>query len=168
MNGRKVLVSILLLAGVAMAGSPKSSPVEANVAFARLKTLVGNWEADSSRGKVRSRYELIAGGSVLLEHTSVPGEDEMLTAYHLDDDRLVLTHYCMAGNQPHMVAQAFDPSTGELEFAFASASNLKPGAGHMHDVNLRLISHDRYDAKWDFVEGGTRKFSEDFHYTRVK
>jgi hypothetical protein len=168
MNGRKVLVSILLLAGMAMAGSPKGSSVEANAAFARLKTLVGDWEADSSRGKVHSRYELIAGGSVLLEHLRVVGEDEMLTAYHLDGDRLVLTHYCMAGNQPQMVAQVFDPSTGELDFAFASASNLKPGAGHMHDVNLRLISQDRYDAKWEFVEGGKTKFSEDFRYTRVK
>jgi len=92
----------------------------------------------------------------------------MLTAFHLDGDRLVLTHYCMAGNQPQMVAQSFDASSGELDFAFAGASNLKPGAGHMHDVNLRLISQDRFDAKWDFVEAGKTKFSEDLHYTRVK
>jgi hypothetical protein len=168
MNGHKVVISILLLTGLAMAGSSKSSQVEPKAAFARLKGLVGDWEADSSKGKVRSRYELIAGGSVLLEHLSMPGDDEMLTAYHLDGDRLVLTHYCVAGNQPQMLAQRFDSSSGELDFAFTTASNLKPGAGHMHDVNFRLISEDRYDAKWDFVEAGKTKFSEDLHYTRVK
>jgi hypothetical protein len=168
MNIRNLLISILLLAGWAVAATPKSNPGESNEAFTRLKTLVGDWEADTSKGKVHSRYELIAGGSVLLEHLAVPGEGEMLTAFHLDGDRLVLTHYCMAGNQPQMVAQSFDPSNGELDFAFAGASNLKPGAGHMHDVNLRLISQDRFDAKWDFVEAGKTKFSEDLHYTRVK
>jgi hypothetical protein len=168
MNTRRVLISILLLVGVAVAGSAKSSQVQANAAFTRLKSLVGNWEADTSKGKVTSRYELIACGSVLLEHLTVPGDDEMLTAYHLDGDQLVLTHYCMAGNQPRMVAQGFDASSGELDFAFAGASNLKPGAGHMHDASFRLISQDRYDAKWDFFEGGKAKFSEDFHYTRVK
>jgi hypothetical protein len=168
MNIRYLLISILLLAGLAVAASSKSGHVAGNEAFTRLKTLVGDWEADTSKGKVHSRYELIAGGSVLLEHLSVPGDDEMLTAYHLDGDLLVLTHYCMAGNQPQMAAQRFDPSSGELDFAFTAASNLKPGAGHMHDVNFRLISEDRFDAKWDFVEAGRTKFSEDLHHTRVK
>jgi hypothetical protein len=81
---------------------------------------------------------------------------------------LVLTHYCMAGNQPHMVAERFNASTGDLEFRFAGASNLSPGAGHMHDVTLRLISNDRFDARWDFVQDGKPKFSEDLQYTRIR
>jgi hypothetical protein len=146
----------------------QASPPDAGVAFARLKTLVGEWSADSSHGKVHSSYELIAGGSVLVERISVAGEGEMLTTYHLDGEQLVLTHYCMAGNQPHMVAERYDAATGNLQFAFAGASNLKPGAGHMHAANIQLISQDRYDAKWDFVENDKVKFSEDLQYSRIK
>jgi hypothetical protein len=45
---------------------------------------------------------------------------------------------------------------------------LKPGAGHMHDAKFHLISSDRFDAAWDFVEAGKVKFTEDLHYTRVR
>jgi len=32
----------------------------------------------------------------------------MLTLYHRDGNRLVLTHYCREGNQPGMQAKPFD------------------------------------------------------------
>lgn len=168
LNKRLLLVVILSTVLVAASRPVKASQLDAGVAFARLKILVGQWEADSSHGKVHSSYELIAGGSVLVERMSVPGEGEMLTTYHLDGEQLVLTHYCMAGNQPRMVADRYDPATGNLQFAFSGASNLKPGAGHMHDATFELISEDRYDARWDFVENGKVKFSEDLHYSRIK
>jgi len=41
-------------------------------------------DVESSQGKAHSRFELIAGGSVPLEHSTEPGGQEMLTAYHLD------------------------------------------------------------------------------------
>lgn len=162
-----ILFSVLLLAGMAAAANPENSQVDAQAAFARLKALAGNWQAETPKGKAEVRYELIAGGSVLVEHDNMPGEGEMITAYHLDGDKLVLTHYCMAGNQPHMVAQRFDSQTGELDFAFAGASNLSPGAGHMHNARFHLISPNRFDAAWDFVEGGKLKLTADLHYTRV-
>lgn len=162
-----ILFSVLLLAGMAAAANPENSQVDAQAAFARLKGLSGTWQAETPKGKAQVRYELIAGGSVLVEHDNMPGEGEMITAYHLEGDKLVLTHYCMAGNQPHMVAQRFDSQTGELDFAFAGASNLSPGAGHMHNARFHLISPNRFDAAWDFVEGGKLKLTADLHYTRV-
>jgi hypothetical protein len=53
---------------------------DAGTAFSRLKALVGDWDVESSRGKAHSRFELIAGASVLLEHFTEPGGQEMLTA----------------------------------------------------------------------------------------
>ena len=154
-------------AGVAR-GAAANTEVDSGTALSRLKVLVGDWDVESSRGKARSKFELIAGGSVLLEHFTEPGGPEMLTAYHLDGSRLVLTHYCVAGNQPQMVAEKFDSASGELDFAFAGGSNIAPGAGHMHDAVFHLASNDRFDAKWDFVEAGKVKFSEEIHYTRTK
>jgi hypothetical protein len=165
-------ISSLFLAATVSAGAARkaaaNTEVDPGTAFSRLKALVGDWDAESSHGKAHSRFELIAGGSVLLEHFTEPGGQEMLTAYHLDGSRLALTHYCVAGNQPQMVAEKFDSASGELDFAFAGGSNISPGAGHMHDAVFHLASNDHFDAKWDFVEAGKVKFSEEIHYTRTK
>lgn len=168
MKTLSVLVSLLLLSSLGLAASPDNNQVNAQAAFARLKALAGDWQADSLKGPAHVRYELIAGGSVLLEHISMPGHDEMLTAYHLDGDKLVLTHYCMAGNQPHMVAQRFDSDAGQIDFAFAGGTNLSAGPGHMQSTRFHLISADRFDAAWNFLQNDKTSFTEDFHYTRVK
>jgi hypothetical protein len=171
MNKVVAVASLLFVTAVAAAGPAAPNPerkVDAGAAFSRLKGLVGEWNIESARGKGQSQFQLIAGGSVILERFREPGGGEMLTAYHLDGDNLVLTHYCLAGNEPHMVAEKFDAASGELNFAFAGGANIAADTGHMHDAAFRLISNDRFDAKWDFVEGGKLKFSEDVHYTRVK
>jgi len=172
MNHRLLIICSLLFFASALAAAPKKSAaapaVDSSAAFSRLKALAGEWDVDSPQGKAHSRFEVIANDSVVLEHFTAPGSAEMLTAYHLDGTKLVLTHYCMAGNQPHMVAEKFDGTSGELDFAFAGGANIAPGAGHMHNAAFRLVSNTHIDAKWDFVEAGKVKFSEEMHYTRVK
>ena len=168
---RVLAISSLLITATALGGPRPDSgrnAVDANAAFSRLKGLAGDWEVTSARGQGHSRFELIANDSVVIEHFTAPGAEEMLTAFHLDGGQLVLTHYCMAGNQPRMVAEKFDPSSGELDFRFAGRTNIAPGAGHMHDATFRLVSGDSFSAKWDFVEAGKVKFSEESRYTRAK
>jgi hypothetical protein len=171
MKIKSLAVSLVFLVMVAFAGAGDKKQIngsDAKAAFDQLKTLAGEWQAESEHGKSKVTYELIANGSVLVEHDVMPGHGDMITAYHLDGDQLVLTHYCTAGNQPHMVAERYDSQNGQLDFGFVSAGNLKPGAGHMHDAKFHLISSDRFDAAWDFVEAGKVKFTEDLHYTRVR
>ena len=131
-NRRLLAISSLFLAATVCAGVAGSvaanTAVDAGAAFSRLKALVGDWDVESSQGKGHSSFELIAGGSVLLERFAEPGGQVMLTAYHLDGSRLVLTHYCIAGNQPQMVAEKFDGASGELDFAFRGGSNIASGA----------------------------------------
>jgi hypothetical protein len=168
---RVLAISSLLVTATALAGprpDAAKNEIDANLAFSRLKALAGDWEVSSARSQGHSRFEVIANGSVVLEHFTKAGAEEMLTAYHLDGGQLVLTHYCLAGNQPRMVAEKFDPSSGELDFAFAGGTNIAPGAGHMHDATFRLVSSDSFSAKWDFVEASKVKFSEEIRYTRVK
>jgi hypothetical protein len=170
MKIKNLAITLVFLTALATAADnkPSTGAVDAKAAFDQLKTLAGEWQAESQHGKSKVTYELIANGSVLVEHDIMPGHGDMITAYHLDGDQLVLTHYCTAGNQPHMVAQKYDGQNGQLDFGFVSAGNLKPGAGHMHNARFHLVSANRFDAAWDFVEGDTVKFTEDLHYTRVK
>jgi len=172
MKRHLIVIAALVLAAAAIAvlhaASPKSETSAGPAAYARLKTLVGEWEADTGMGKVHVSYELIAGGTSLVERESGEKMPAMLTVYHLDGDRLLLTHYCMAGNQPRMLARAFNPETGEVDFEFLDATNLKPGAGHMHNVKFRLADNDHFSSEWEFYENGQRKMAETAQYTRVE
>jgi len=165
-----VITNLLLAASVTWGGeAAPGGIVDGAAAFDRLKGLAGQWEADTPAGKARLSYELIAGGSALVERVAMGTMPVMLTVYNLDGGRLLLTHYCMAGNQPRMQAQAFDPATGNLEFRFLDATNLpNPAAGHMHNASFRLIDADHLATAWEFYEDGHLKMTETARYTRVR
>lgn len=55
-------------------------------------------------GEVRTTYKLVAGDSAIEETLS---HGNMVTMYHPDGNSLMLTHYCVAQNQPRMRAANF-------------------------------------------------------------
>ena len=165
MKTHLLLAGLLLGAISNQAAEPKS---DAASAFARLKTLVGEWESTTGPAKARVTYELTANGTALVERENVENMPSMLTVYHLDGDRLLLTHYCMAGNQPRMVARGIDAATGEVSFEFLDATNLSAGGGHMHNAVFRLVDDRHYTTKWQFFENGRPKFAEAVEFTRVR
>lgn len=108
----------LVSSGTVIAQAAKDI-VNAAQAFDKLKTLAGHWEANTDKGKVTTSFELVSGGTALVEHMSMAGEKEMLTVYFVDGNRLLLTHYCEAGNQPRMQAAAFDPKSSVIDFGLS-------------------------------------------------
>jgi hypothetical protein len=167
MRTRLFLIANLLLASAAVHAG--DGAIDAPAAFARLKSLAGEWQADTSKGKARLTYELIAGGTSVVERETAENMPAMMTVYHIDGNRLLLEHYCMAGNQPRMEARSFDPATGELRFEFLNAANLSSkDAGHMHNAAFRFIDGEHLSTHWEFYEGGQRKFAENAEYTRVR
>ena len=142
---------------------------DAAAAFARLKGLVGEWEANADVGKARLVYELTGGGSAVVERESAENMPPMMTVYHLDGNRLVLTHYCMVGNQPRMEARSFDPAAREIRFRFLDATGLtSPSATHMHNATIRLVDADHIESEWQLFENGQPKMTEKFQYKRVR
>ena len=170
MRMQPLFTAALLLGSSAGYGSDTTSerPLDAAAAFSRLKSLAGEWESDTQAGKVHISYEVVAGGTALLERESGEKMPVMLTLFHVDGDHLLLTHYCMAGNQPRMQAKRFNPAAGEIEFQFLDATNLPAGAGHMHNARYRLIDAQHFQSEWQFYENGKLKFSEGPQYTRVR
>ena len=164
---RRILFGAALFALLGAAGADDKPAKDAR--FEKLKTLVGEWEGDTSNGKAHLTYELVSGGTALVERESSDTMPAMLTVYHLDGERLILTHYCMAGNQPRMQAKAFNAQTGEVDFRFLDATNLtSPNAGHMRNAKIRVIDKDHLTAEWQFYQDGKPKATETFKYTRIK
>lgn len=126
--------------------------------LARFTQMEGEWRivgGDHAQGATHN-YRTIANGTVVVE-TAFPGEThEMVTVFHLDGPNLVMTHYCAAGNQPHMVAE--HPSGDKVHFQFVGASDLNdPKAPHMRDASYHFIDKDRVDSNWNYWEGGKKQ-----------
>lgn len=168
-KNRFLVVWSVLVIAASLAWAGGKDETNATAAFSKLKTLVGQWEANTNKGKITSTYELVSNGTALVEHVNVPGEDAMVTVYHLDSGRLVLTHYCSAGNQPHMQAKAFDPASNKISFDFVNAGNLSsPSDGHMHSVQISFIGRDAFDSDWTFYKDGKPAFTEPIQFRRVR
>ena len=105
-----MLVPIVGMTLLAFGADKKDEKAANDRAFENLKKLVGDWvqanpKTEAEKSVVALRYRLIAADSVVVE-TDFPGTDkEMVTMYHRDGDQLVLTHYCMCGNQPRIWPQ---------------------------------------------------------------
>ena len=91
---------------------------DAQKSFDQLKSLNGSWEGKNSQGQpVQVSYRMTAGGSALMSEINGHGED-MISMIHFDGpNRLVLTHYCAAGNQPRMQASG-SPDGKTVTFTF--------------------------------------------------
>jgi hypothetical protein len=171
-----LLLGAVLAASVAALGSAqteKKAPKEAQMAFDRLKKLVGDWQLaepkeEATRGKAVVRYRLTAGKSVLVE-TLFPDDDkEMLTIYHLDGDHVVLTHYCCCGNQPRMQARN-GGDRDELVFEFAGGGNLDAAKDmHMHDYRVRFVDADHLHGEWEYYMDGKAAGKHTFDLVRKK
>jgi hypothetical protein len=170
-NMRKALWFILLVVPMTLSATDLNTGSSSSAAgFERLKALAGTWQVAGKMGKAQSTYEVVANGSTVIERFTMDGmSSPMVTAYHLDGDKLELTHYCMAGNQPSMVAKGIDPASGEIVFDFASVTNLTdPNAKYMHNATYQLTDSDHFTTAWTLYENGKPKFTETSQYTRVK
>jgi hypothetical protein len=158
------LVAALLAAQFSMAAPTLPPP---NPGFERLKTLVGDWKGTATGGgSVQSSYKLVAGGSAIEEHLS---HEDMVTLYHLDGKRLMLTHYCAAQNQPRMRAAAYKEGDNVLKFAFFDATNMPDKfATHMHDVTFTFHDKDHFTQEWTMYQDGKPTMKVTMDLERVK
>lgn len=163
----------LAIAVMAPPVAGRTAEVDAAAAFERLKTLQGTWEAPAAKTgqKATTSFELTASGTVLLErysNTALPGGGHMVTAYHLDGVALILTHYCIAKNQPTLRADRFDAKTGEIQFEFLRGTNMAhENIGHMRRALYRLDDANHFTTSWDFFQDGKKTMTELETFTRI-
>jgi hypothetical protein len=160
-----IVVAIALITPLFTASDSKS-------AWQSLKTMAGEWEGVANDGrKIRHTAELIAGGSVLMERSwfdAHPGE-LMVTMYHLDRDKLMLTHYCVAKNQPRLEATEISADAKTILFTFRDGTNLKDrNAGHMDKASYTFVDKDHFKSKWTWYKDGKEQWMEEFTYQRSK
>lgn len=151
---RQFLMGGLLLTGLAFAATAAdkhdhSSTGASNAGFEKIKTLIGTWVVADEDGKptdeIASVVKLTAGGTAVQE-TIFPGQPhEMVSVYTADGPDLVMTHYCMLGNQPRMRAKVKSASN-KIDFQFDGGTNLDPKKDkHMHAATLTFVDADHIE-----------------------
>ena len=135
---------LLLVTTGAMAQSAQKS-------FEQLKTLAGSWEGTIDGQPMQVSLRVTSMGNALIHEMKGNGPEDPVTMFHLDGNRLLLTHYCDAGNQPRMVATT-SPDGKTITFDFVDATNLLSSQeGHMQRVTFTFIDTDHHTEKWDFA-----------------
>ena len=140
------------------AAPPKS---EAQKSFDTLKTLAGSWQgvvktvppAPEFEGKVMqvTLRSTSMGNALMHEMTGAGRPDDPITMLYLDNDHLMLTHYCDAGNRPRMTGtMSSDGKTVDFEFLDVAGSTKY---GHMHHAVFTTIDANHHNEEWTFMHG---------------
>lgn len=150
--------------------NPSVTAEDAAAAYARFKNLAGEWVGKSTKGWTnRKTVSVIARDSAVMNisHGSHPGET-MTTMIHMDGERLMLTHYCVARSQPRLQATSVEDEGRRLTFSFRDATNLPSrDTGHMDKVIFQFKDDDHYTSQWTWYQDGQEKWMEEIVYERV-
>lgn len=127
--------------------------------FDKLKTLAGSWEGTVHMGDPSADGTLMhvsfrvtsMGNTLMHEMKGDDGPQDPISMFTIDGDRLLLTHYCDAGNQPRMVGTV-SPDGKTITFNFIDATNLQASQhGHMQRATFNFIDADHHTEKWEFA-----------------
>jgi phage tail protein X len=175
---RLVLSFALLL--ITMAAFADS---DAQKSFDQMKTLAGNWEGPvtvvppqpdmSSDKPIHVSLRTTSRGNALVHEMQEAGTpedptryDHPVTMFYLDGDRLLLTHYCDAGNRPRMTAKSSaDGKTIEFDFLDVAGSTQY---GHMQHAVFTVIDANHHTEDWTYMMPGDKPMHAHFDLQRTK
>jgi predicted enzyme related to lactoylglutathione lyase len=146
-----------------------STPALAQAGFERFKKLEGKWLGRSTKGWEETiHFKTIAQGSVVVENSFDAHPNEtMMTMFYLDGGRLMLTHYCVARNQPRLEATVFEDEGRTIMFTFRDATNLPSrDKGHMDKAMFRFVDDDHFSSQWTWYQDGQENWMEEIKCER--
>jgi hypothetical protein len=184
MKSRGLMLALTLALGSTFAlaqSDPMSNmksemPSEAQKSFERMKTLAGTWEGHVTTtppspeidGKLvhASLRVTSMGNAIVHEMTGAGRPDDPITMFYIDGDRLLLTHYCDAGNRPRMTGAASENGkTVDFEFLDVAGGTQY---GHMHQAVFTVIDADHHTEDWTYMEPGDKPMHAHIELTRTK
>ena len=163
----------------AQSDAPKS---DAQKSFDQLKTLAGSWQAsvttdppmkDMGNGeKTEVLLRVTSRGNALVHEMGGIGSkddptkyDHPVTMFYLDNDHLILTHYCDAGNRPRMAARV-SPDGKTVEFDFLDVAG-NTQYGHMQHAVFTFVDANHHTEDWTFKMKGDKLMRAHMDLQRV-
>ena len=161
-------IRIAVLIAVCLGALNLLAQTPAQKSFDLVKSLSGNWEGKTQMGDpVQVSYKMTADGSAMMSEiqNQMNGKSQdMISMIHMDGDRLLLTHYCAAGNQPRMQA-TISADSKSISFDFVDGTNLANTSGHMQRVIFIFTDATHHTEEWHFAVSG-KEIVERFDFER--
>ena len=176
------VLSVVLLSFSTFAQTT-SQKSDAQKSFDTMKTLAGNWEGpvtvdppqpDWSDDKpVRISLRVTSRGNALVHEMQESGTplhptryDHPVTMFYQDGERLLLTHYCDAGNRPRMAGKV-SPDGKKVEFEFLDLSGGNE-YGHMYHAVFTPVDANHHLEDWTYMMPGDKPVHAHFELKRVQ
>jgi hypothetical protein len=171
MKSRIALSAVfVLIAATAFAQS------DAQKSFDELKTLAGSWQGHVTTVPQQAEIEgplmqvslrvTSMGNAIVHEMTGGGRPDDPITMLYLDGGRLLLTHYCDAGNRPRM-AGTMSPDGKTVDFALLDVAG-STQYGHMQHAVFTVIDANHHTEDWTFMMPGDKPVQAHFDLQRTK
>lgn len=130
--------------------------MKAPPAFESLKMLVGTWEGPNPEGGMETDViRLISNGTAIEEVVQAKQDNQMVTIYSPDGERIAMTHFCSIGNQPRLETKPTTANQKEFDFAFSGGTNIAgPDDPQMNHLLLRIVDKDHFVEVWGFSMNG--------------
>jgi hypothetical protein len=182
MKSLRIMLSVVLISLSTVAFAQSVAQTDAQKSFTQLKTLAGTWEASVTTdppvpemgngviGQVVLR--VTSRGNALVHEMSQAGKpddpakyDHPVTMFYLDGNRLLLTHYCDAGNRPRMAARV-SPDGKTVEFDFLDVAG-STKFGHMQHAVFTIIDANHHTEDWTYMMPGDKPMHAHMDLKRV-
>jgi hypothetical protein len=160
----RTLLTCLLAAFAMMNGA--ASHADARAAFARMRSLIGEWRAPLPNNETMvDIFRPIGFGTALLHEEWKNGEQLTATVFYVVGSELRADHYCDMGNQLHYVDESRDPQV--LRFVLRDANNLDTHPHHFHSTTWRYGDAGHHVQEWEAMAPGKPSKTIRMDFTRV-
>ncbi len=156
---------------------------DAQKSFDKIKSLAGTWEGRvttdppmkgmDENTSMQVTMRVTSRGNALVHEMKGLGDgddptkyDHPVTMFYVDGDRLMLVHYCDAGNRPRMAAKA-SADLKTVDFGFVDLSG-GTQFGHMDHATFNTIDENHHSEDWIFMMPGDKPMHAHMDLKRVK
>jgi phage tail protein X len=183
MKSFRIMLSVVLMSLSTMAFAQSVAQTDAQKSFTQLKTLAGTWQAsvtldppqpEMGNGTLlQVSLRVTSRGNALVHEMHETGKpddparsDHPVTMFYLDSDRLLLTHYCDAGNRPRMAGKT-SPDGKTVEFDFVDVAG-STQYGHMHHAVFTFLDANHHIEDWTYMMPGDKAVRAHLDLQRTK
>lgn len=176
-----VLMSLTTLVFAQSDAQKSAPPSDTQKSFGTMKSLAGTWrgtvtvvppQPEMNDSSLWVTMRVTSRGNLLVHEMKEPGtpddpsKDDPVTTVYVDNDRLLLTHYCDAGNRPRMAGK-ISPDGKKVEFELVDVAGPMQ-YGHMHHAVFTIIDANHHVEDWTFMMPGDQLVHAHMDLQRAK